>query len=138
MVFKKQPSTKELRVFETKETKDLMKYENTEQLWPELVGQDARYQEYWSSKSPTASKGTRCTSRLPGITVSHQPCTDSHRDLLVGRIKMHGTKVILKQQTPSWEGQYDGCSKVNPLDKGTLYRPLPKLKLAQHWGIAYH
>lgn len=50
--------TKELRVFETKETKDLMKYQNTEQLWLELVGQDTRYQEYWSSKSPTASKGT--------------------------------------------------------------------------------
>lgn len=50
--------TKELRVFETKETRDLMKYQNTEQLWLELVGQDARYQEYWSSKSPTASKGT--------------------------------------------------------------------------------
>lgn len=104
--------TKELRVSETKETKDLMKYQNTEQLWLELGGQDTRYQEYWSSKSPTAPKGTRRTSRLQGITVSHQPCTDSHRDLLLGRIKMHGTKVIVKQQTPSCEGRCDGCPRL--------------------------
>lgn len=115
--------TKEQRVFESKEIRDLMKFQNTEQLQLELVGQDSRYQVYWSSKSLRASKETRCTSRLPGITVSHQPCTNSHRDLWVGRIKMHGIKVILKQQTPSWEDRYDGCPKVRPLGKGTLYSP---------------